>query len=125
MLYVTWLRKSLAGELADIVLVAEDASAPAGYITGHIDPDCKTVAIGLFGVAEAARGRGLGSRLLATLLADATQRRIRSVTVVTQGGNVDAQRVYRAAGFRTIRSELWLHRWAPNRRPAPQRSRIP
>jgi dTDP-4-amino-4,6-dideoxy-D-galactose acyltransferase len=125
MLYVAWLRKSLAGELADIVLVAEDAGAPAGYITGHIDPDRKTVAIGLFGVAEAARGRGLGSQLLATLLAAATHRRIQSVTVVTQGANVAAQRVYRAAGLRTIRSELWLHRWAPDRRPAREGGAIP
>ena len=31
--------------------------------------------------------------------------------VVTQGGNVAAQRVYQHAGFRTARTELWYHRW--------------
>ncbi len=114
-LYVAWLRSSVAGGLADVALVAEDAGAPAGYITGRIAPDRETMAIGLFGVAEAARGRGLGSRLLAALFAVAAQGAIPTVTVVTQGANAVAQRVYQAAGFRRIRSELWLHRWAHDR----------
>ncbi len=120
-LYVAWLRNSLAGELADIVLVVEDAGTPAGYITGRIDPGRETIAIGLFAVAEHARGRSLGSRLLAAFLAAANERRVATATVVTQGANVGALRIYHAAGFRPIRSELWFHRWAPDLRLPPER----
>jgi dTDP-4-amino-4,6-dideoxy-D-galactose acyltransferase len=112
LLYVVWLRNSLAGELADIVLVVEVAGRPVGYITGRVGADRATVTIGLFAIEEAARGRGLGSRLLLAFLAAASQRRTAEATVVTQGANVGAQRLYQAAGFRTTRSELWLHRWA-------------
>jgi dTDP-4-amino-4,6-dideoxy-D-galactose acyltransferase len=111
-LYVVWLRNSLAGEFADIVLVAEHAGRPVGYITGRVDADRATAAIGLFAIEESARGRGLGSRLLLAFLAATSERRMAEVTVVTQGANVGAQRLYQAAGFRTTRSELWLHRWA-------------
>lgn len=113
LLYVVWLRNSLAGELADIVLVAEHAGRPAGYITGRLWAERRTVDIGLFAIAASARGRGLGSQLLAAFLAAVSKQRIADVTVVTQGANVGAQRIYQAGGFRTIESELWLHRWAP------------
>ena len=65
--------------------VAEHAGAPDGCITGRFDPDCEMVAIaiGLPAVAESARGRGLGSQLLAALLVAAAQRCIASLTVVT------------------------------------------
>lgn len=114
MLYVAWLRNSLSGDLADIVLVAEEDGTSVGYITGRIESNRETIAIGLFAVAAAARGRGLGSHLLTAFLDVATRRGLARVTVVTQGANVGAQRVYQGQGFRTIESELWLHRWAPD-----------
>jgi ribosomal protein S18 acetylase RimI-like enzyme len=33
------------------------------------------------------------------------------VSVVTQGRNVAAQRLYQRAGFVTASTQLWYHRW--------------
>jgi dTDP-4-amino-4,6-dideoxy-D-galactose acyltransferase len=117
-LYRRWLRASLAGELADLAYVAEAGGEPAGYITGRTDPATATVAIGLLGLAERARGKGLGTRLVAALLAGASGAGAERITVVTQGRNVQAQRLYQRAGFRTERVELWYHWWSGPGRPA-------
>src|SRR5262249_47048489 len=58
-LYATWIEKSCRG-WADAVFVAERDGAPAGYISCHVR-DGGRGEIGLVGIAERARGRGLGS----------------------------------------------------------------
>lgn len=110
-LYRRWLRGSVTGELADIVFVADVEARASGYITGSVDEEAQTVSIGLLAVAPWARGRGLGGQLVAALLAEVAARGANRVTVVTQGRNVAAQRLYQAAGFRTERLQLWFHRW--------------
>jgi dTDP-4-amino-4,6-dideoxy-D-galactose acyltransferase len=108
-LYATWIEKSCRG-WADHVLVAELEGRAAGYLT------CKRreggrAEIGLFGIAEAARGKGLGSAMVAHALCWFAESGTQRVSVVTQARNVEAQRVYQAAGFRTSSVELWHHRW--------------
>jgi dTDP-4-amino-4,6-dideoxy-D-galactose acyltransferase len=107
-LYVTWLRRSLDGWAA-AVLVA-DAAGPAGYITCHRD-DRGGGSIGLLGVAAAAQGQGLGRQLVAAARDWFADRGAAPVTVVTQGRNVAAQRLYQRAGFVTAEVGLWFHRW--------------
>jgi dTDP-4-amino-4,6-dideoxy-D-galactose acyltransferase len=75
--------------------------------------DAGTGSIGLVGVAEAARGRGLGGRLVAAALGWFAGQGVERVEVVTQGRNVAAQRLYQAHGFRTRRVEVSFHRWRP------------
>ena len=111
-LYVRWMRASIVEGFADIALVAEADGRPAGYVTGRTATGTSTLDIGLLAVAEAARGRRLGTQLVDAMLHEAATRGVASVSVVTQGRNVQAQRLYKAAGFRTCRSELWLHRWS-------------
>jgi ribosomal protein S18 acetylase RimI-like enzyme len=111
-LYVKWLRGSVEGSLAEVTLSAIQGQAAVGYITGQATSDPETLSIGLLGVSPSARGRGLGRALIAALLTEAGSRGYRRVEVVTQGSNVPAQRVYQAVGFRTVRTEIWLHRWA-------------
>lgn len=113
-LYRRWLRASFTTTFADLAYVAEADGVAAGYITGRTDADTAEAAIGLLGVAEAARGRGVGPQLVGALLAGAAEAGAARVTVVTQGRNVQAQRLYQRCGFRTERVELWFHRWAPN-----------
>jgi dTDP-4-amino-4,6-dideoxy-D-galactose acyltransferase len=114
-LYATWLERSVAG-WADAVLVAEDAGAPVGYITCHSKPDAKSAnaivgSIGLIAVAESAQGRGLGRALVHSALAWFQERGVARASVVTQGRNVGAQRLYQSCGFRTASLELWHHLW--------------
>ena len=109
-LYAAWIENSCAG-WADEVLVAEDDGRAAGYVTCHHDREGRIGSIGLIGVAADRRERGLGSALLAGALAWASERDARVLSVVTQGTNVRAQRLFQCAGFRTTGLGLWFHKW--------------
>jgi dTDP-4-amino-4,6-dideoxy-D-galactose acyltransferase len=127
-LYATWIEKSL-GDPDGAVLVAELAAGaaagnenagaaagggpsvpPCGYITVAIGPDGEG-RIGLFAVAPAAQGRGAGGLLIGAALDWFAGRGADTVSVVTQGRNVRAQRIYQKFGMLTRSLELWYHRW--------------
>ena len=109
-LYATWIEKSCESE-ADHVLVSVLPGHPAcGYITCQFDT-AVIGSIGLVAVAEAARGQGLARALLNAALATFGKSGIRTVTVVTQGGNRNALRLYQKAGFIISREETWFHKW--------------
>lgn len=108
-LYETWIERSFAG-YADAVLVAEGDSGPAGYISCHVSED-GTGSIGLFAVAEHARGHGVGRGLVNAALAHFRGRGVSRVMVVTQGRNCAAQRLYQSCGFQTCSLQIWYHRW--------------
>ncbi|MFN2196061.1 MAG: GNAT family N-acetyltransferase [Anaerolineales bacterium] len=115
-LYRTWIRNSLAG-YADLVRVAEVDGAAAGFITCHIDHEQSSGRIGLVGVAENARGSGIGSTLVRDALLWFRQHQLVSVQVVTQGANLPALRLYERAGFSIRSVSLWYHRWFTNDSP--------
>ena len=107
-LYETWLERSCSG-FAQAVLVAEENRRPAGYLTCHQDGDCGR--IGLVAVGAGFQGKGLGRALIQAGLAWFSERGVREATVVTQGRNSAALRLYRGAGF-TVQSERdWYHLW--------------
>lgn len=107
-LYATWAQKSCHG-YADAVFVAEQQGRVAGYITCHNDK--VSGRIGLIGVADWARGSGLGRDLIEASLHYFAQLELKVVTVVTQGRNIGAQRLYQRNGFVVRSLELWYHRW--------------
>lgn len=109
-LFATWIRNSVAGELADLVMVAELDDSVCGYITGSVGPDGDGV-VGLFGVSESARGQGVGGSLIQALLKQWKGIGIRSARVVTQGRNIAAQRIYQRSGFRSSTAQFWFHYW--------------
>lgn len=111
-LYQTWIKVSCEG-WANAVLIAEKDGLPAGYITCHIDPAQKTGNIGLVGVSSQAQGLGIGKALVFSALEWFTGQGIAQVTVVTQGRNVAAQRLYQRCGFITQKIQLWYHKWYP------------
>jgi dTDP-4-amino-4,6-dideoxy-D-galactose acyltransferase len=104
-LYATWIEKSCHGEAAAVVLVAEHAGEPAGYIS------CLGTEIGLLAVDAATQGRGLGGALVGAALHRLAERGASRVRVVTQGRNARAQRIYQAHGLLTQSIGLWFHRW--------------
>ena len=69
--------------------------------------------IGLVGVSAEARGRGVGHALVNHALDWFTRNDVEAVAVVTQGGNVAAQRLYQRCGFLTESVQLWYHKWMP------------
>lgn len=108
-LYETWIEKSCNG-YADAVLVADIAGRPVGYITCHHDGQTDG-RIGLIGVHADHRRQRIGYGLVAGAMKLFARRGVRQVSVVTQGRNVRAQRLYQGCGFTTNSVELWYHRW--------------
>lgn len=118
-LYATWVEKSVNG-WAERVLVADTGAGAQGYLSIHLrapkpastDRSAPPQAeIGLVGIAREAQGRGLGRALVESALAWMRAKGCERVSVVTQGRNIAAQRLYQACGFRTCALELWHHRW--------------
>jgi ribosomal protein S18 acetylase RimI-like enzyme len=108
-LYRTWIRKECSGG-ADEVLVVEAEGAPVGYVTcqGGAGGPGK---ISLIAVRNGVRRRGAGTALLRAALEWFTAKGMERVSVVTQGHDVAAMRLYERTGFRTTTVELWFHLW--------------
>ena len=111
-LYATWIRKAAQGQ-ADAVFVATSGAQAVGYISCHArgaGPDSHAE-IGLVAVAEAARGQGLGGALVRAALLWAQARGLTRTSVVTQGRNAAALRLYAAHSFVVQRQQVWQHLW--------------
>lgn len=104
-LYETWIRSSLAG-WADVVLTTDYVS---GYCTLHVNGDTGT--IGLIAVAEDARSAGLGGKLVRGAINWCHGKGLEKISVVTQGCNIPALRLFERSGFQTVSTEVWLHKW--------------
>jgi len=112
-LYSTWIQLECAGRAQAVLVATSSADHALAYISCHIDPAVGCGQIGLVGVSEAARGKGLGSALVLAAVDWFRQQRAKEATVVTQGRNVTAQRLYQRCGFVTRSVQLWYHKWYP------------
>jgi dTDP-4-amino-4,6-dideoxy-D-galactose acyltransferase len=108
LLYATWIENSFRG-FAQAVLVAEADGEPAAYLTCHLNDQASQ--IGLVGVGEGHRGKGLATKLVRAFLSWSREQGAPRALVVTQGRNVPAQRLYQRNGFITSSMDLWYHRW--------------
>jgi dTDP-4-amino-4,6-dideoxy-D-galactose acyltransferase len=108
-LYATWIEKSCRG-YADTVLVIELDGEPVGYVSCHLHDDSRGQ-IGIIGVGASSQGRGLGGILVNASLNWFASQRMTRVTVVTQGRNVKALRLYQKCGFLVQSVQLWYHKW--------------
>lgn len=108
-LYETWIEKSCSG-YADAVLVAQMQGVPVGYISCHLQNDGQGQ-IGLVGVAGNVQGKGIGTRLIDAATSWFAARGTDTITVVTQGRNIVAQRLYQRSGFLICSTDTWYHLW--------------
>lgn len=113
-LYETWIEKSCHG-FADAVIVAEFKGQPSGYVSCHLLTHTQGK-IDLVGLREDVRGKGLGTKMIATSLQWFAGQGVTHVIVVTQGRNIKAQRLYQKCGFLTQTVQLWYHRWFASRK---------
>ncbi len=108
-LFATWLEKA-CGDPGHRVFVADVDGRPAGYIA------CQRVnevwgQIQLVGVDTTVRNKGLGRQLVDCALNWLATNRATHVTVVTQGRNITALRLYQKRGFLTSSIGVWYHWW--------------
>jgi len=108
--YETWIENSLSG-YAQAVLVVEESGQLGGFVTCHIKKSESKGQIGLFGVSQRARGRGIGQALLFESLHWFVGQGMTFVEVITQGRNIPAQRLYQKCGFILKDIKVWYHRW--------------
>ena len=104
-LYRIWMRESFGGAMGDEVLAARDASGVAGMVT------LKQDVIGLVAVAERCRGAGVGRLLVHSATARAAQLGKARISVVTQGENAAACRLYESCGYALAERSLIVHFW--------------
>jgi ribosomal protein S18 acetylase RimI-like enzyme len=81
-----------------------------GYITFTME-SFDVARIGLIGVQDDYRGRGVGSELLNKTIATSKKLNAKKLIVVTQATNTSALRLYEKAGFRISDVKLWFHKW--------------
>ena len=108
-LYATWIEKSCRG-YADSVLVVELDGQAVGYVSCHLHPGSRGQ-IGLIGVGAGSQGKGMGGILVNASLDWCASREMTRMTVVTQGRNVKALRLYQKCGFLVQSVQLWYHKW--------------
>jgi dTDP-4-amino-4,6-dideoxy-D-galactose acyltransferase len=114
-MFATWIERSCGG-WAETVQVADVDGLVCGYTTGHVRENGRGE-IGLVAVDARAQGHGLGAKLVTATLRVLRERGATNATVVTQGRNIAAQRLYQAQGFRTQRVQTWHHLWLDEARP--------
>jgi dTDP-4-amino-4,6-dideoxy-D-galactose acyltransferase len=112
-LYATWIELECSGRAQAVLVATSPAGTPLGYITCHFEPEIGRGQIGLVSVSEASRGKGLGKVMVLAALDWFEMQGAKETTVVTQGRNVAAQRLYQRCGFITRTVQLWFHKWYP------------
>lgn len=108
-LYRIWIERSCREpEFADAVFAAEQEGHAAGYVT------CRLVdgagEIGLLAVDSRYRGLRLGEQLVRRASSWFREQGARRASVVTQGANVPALRLYQRCGFYVATVQFWYHR---------------
>lgn len=110
-LYATWITQESEGHAQIVWVAASEANQPWGYLSCHLDKDRREGQIGLVGVSPEVRGKGIGKSLVLAALGWFKTQGAQTVTVVTQGNNRAAQRLYQRCGFLSRDLQLWHHKW--------------
>jgi dTDP-4-amino-4,6-dideoxy-D-galactose acyltransferase len=111
-LYENWIVRSVFGELADVVLIADRGTSvddPVGLITISINDGQGS--IGLLAVHESARGVGIGKLLIHSAHDWLLERGVRQASVVTQLENHAACRLYEKCAYRLAHLADRYHFW--------------
>ena len=108
--YSEWVSKAVQKKYDDDCLIYLNNSQPAAFCTLKYS-NKNTAIISLFGVDKKLSGKGIGKKLLRQVINYLKLKKFSKVIVVTQGRNYSAQRLYQSAGFLTLKTELWYHKW--------------
>lgn len=109
-LYSSWVERDLKNH--SVAVWSDTTDIISGFISYYLDPeDINAGIISLVAVTPSTQGQGIGSKLVDHALVSLEQMGARTVSVVTQGTNIGAQRTYQKAGFRTYSAKNWFHRW--------------
>jgi len=108
-LYRTWMIKSVQGSMADDVIIHKEDNEIKGVLTVYIENNVGN--IGLVGVDEFSRGKGIGGKLMKAALSYFMHKGCERVQVVTQGKNEAACILYEKHGFNVSNKVNLYHFW--------------
>ncbi len=108
-LYKKWIERSVSREIAKDVLVFMDGTAIGGMIT--LGEKNNRGDIGLVAVAESARGKGIGKKLMFAAENVFKKMGYQQVQVVTQGINTPAMKLYENSGYTIDERLFYYHFW--------------
>ena len=108
--YQNWVEKGVRGQFDDECWCLYDKGNPITFCTVRYRRE-GMASIGLFGVDENYQGQGVGKEFLLCVFDKVAEKGVKTITVVTQGRNYAAQRLYQAVGFKTMSTQLWYHKW--------------
>jgi ribosomal-protein-alanine N-acetyltransferase len=120
----TFWSELAAGPSRWYVVAEDEHGALAGYaglLAGGSEADVQTI-----GVAPAAQGRGLGTRLLRVLTAEAARRGATSLLLEVRADNAPAIALYTREGFERLAVRRGYYQpgdidaWVMRRRPLPR-----
>jgi ribosomal protein S18 acetylase RimI-like enzyme len=112
-MYHHWIKRSVAGELADFVYGhRDDRGRVNGLITGKVNGDSGH--IGLMAVQSEVRGQGIGTMLLDVLRRRLLEDNTSVMTLWTQARNEGALSFYEKSGFRKVSETRIYHWWNEN-----------
>lgn len=109
-LYRIWMERSTLRQIADVVLVAKEAGRIGGMVTIALHPTAAR--IGLFAVDPEHQRQGVGRALMAAAHGWMLAHGARKASVVTQGANEAACRLYEKSGH-TIESVCYFYHFWP------------
>lgn len=108
-LYITWIRKSISGEIADAVFTVKNGNAIIGFIS--LIKRQLSGQIGLIAVDSQYRNKGYASSLLNCAESWFNKNRCKEISVVTQKENKAACRLYEKCGFALHNETAIFHYW--------------
>ena len=106
-LYTLWIQKSITGEMADAVFVAQTDNKIEGFVT--LKQNNYHGQIGLIAVSPEAQGKGIGSKLMQAADYWYWKNNLKTCSVVTQLANTEACKLYEKNGYREETVELVFH----------------
>ncbi|MGH7742436.1 MAG: GNAT family N-acetyltransferase [Candidatus Eiseniibacteriota bacterium] len=101
------------GFRTDAYVLAYRGEEPAGFCRCEMHPSGRGE-IAIVGTVAAARGIGLGRALLRWGVAWLERENAERITLVVDGENENALRLYRSEGFNVDRTRVVMSRWRPS-----------
>jgi len=108
-LYLAWIENSVNKKIADHTFVYKEDGRELGFVTLKIKNNIGQ--IGLIAVDETSRGKSIGKKLVAAVVAKLIQKNIPELDVATQIDNDDACNFYKKTGFTGSKTENIYHIW--------------
>lgn len=108
--YVSWIERAVLGLYDDECWCLRSSDEIVAFCSIRY-LQSGVARLGLVGVRPGYSGFGFGREVLERSIGHLRSSGVTRVLVTTQGRNYSAQNLYQSAGFKTLETQLWYHKW--------------